>query len=61
MPDNQPVIQPVIQQNHVFDVHSTLLLTTDIQSLIVGAHDAFVNVSGCTTVESMKHSVGSFA
>ncbi len=43
--------QPVTQQEYVFDQGSTLLSTTDIQSHIVYANDAFVNVSGFTTEE----------
>ncbi|WP_332745934.1 methyl-accepting chemotaxis protein [Hydrogenophaga sp.] len=43
--------QPVTQQEYVFDDRSTLLSTTDTQSHIVYANDAFVNVSGFATEE----------
>jgi aerotaxis receptor len=43
--------QPVTQQEYVFDDRSTLLSTTDTQSHIVYANDAFLNVSGFTEEE----------
>ncbi|MES2840981.1 MAG: methyl-accepting chemotaxis protein [Pseudomonadota bacterium] len=45
--------QPVTQQEYVFDDRSTLLSTTDTQSHIVHANDAFMTVSGFTAEELM--------
>ena len=43
--------QPVSQHEYVFDDHATLMSTTDLNSYITYANDAFIEVSGFTPEE----------
>ncbi|WP_416410454.1 methyl-accepting chemotaxis protein [Pantoea sp. App145] len=43
--------QPITQREYVFDDHATLMSTTDLNSYITYANDAFIEVSGFTPEE----------
>ncbi|WP_156324259.1 PAS domain S-box protein, partial [Winslowiella iniecta] len=43
--------QPVTQQEYLFDNDATLMSTTDLNSYITYANDAFIEVSGFTPEE----------
>ncbi len=43
--------QPVSQREYLFDDHATLMSTTDLNSHITYANDAFIEASGFTAYE----------